>query len=565
MIRFFLACLILGLVFVACGPQIPATLPEETNALPSGEAMLPSPLQSNATVTTTSISQKWTPTQTALAPRPSPTLRPPATKSVASPTPSQSKATVTSTSTPEKQTPTQVVLTPQPSRTPHPSATKKIKSPTPSPTSTEIASPAYPIAGIQTSNLASQTRINQIQDAGAYWTHFTVLEWDQIEPQKETPVNYNWAAAQESGMRLAKEAGLNLIAVVQFTPDWAQQIPGVACGPIAENALERFAFFMYEAVRRYSQPPYEVKYWEIGNEMDVLPSQVDKHSGFGCWGVQDDPYYGGEYYAEMLKAVYPQIKAADPDAQVLVGGLLLDCDPDNPPANKDCSPSRFIDGILKNKGADYFDGIGFHAYDYYQFSLGVYSNANWSATSEGSGPVLKLKANYLKSQLAQYGYSNKYLMLTEVALICGSTGNETPCTTQDAQQTKAIYAAQAMVSARALGIRSAIWYSLEGWRASGLITGSACGQSVYQSFQFAAAFLADASFVNKIEQYPGAFIYEFQKSGKRYWIAWTGNPDGQTITLTDIPTTIYNIFGEILSVNDTLDLTSSPIYIEWNE
>ena len=521
MIRFFLTCLVLGLILAACGSQFPATLTEDTNALPSSEAVLPSPSQPNAAVTTTS--------------------------------------------TPQKRTPTQAALTPRPSMTLHPSATERVTSPTPSPTSTEVATPAYPIAGIQTSNLASQTRINQIQDAGAYWTRYTVLQWDRIEPQKENPANYNWDAAQESGMRLAKEAGLNLIATVQFAPDWAQQIPGVACGPIAENALERFALFMYEAVRRYSQPPYEVKYWEIGNEMDVLPSQVGKRSEFGCWGVQDDPYYGGEYYAEMLKAVYPQIKAADPDAQVLVGGLLLDCDPDNPPANKDCGLSRFIEGILKNNGANYFDGIGFHAYDYYQSSLGKYYNPNWAATSEKSGPVLNIKAAYLKSQLAQYGYSNKYLMLTEVALICGRTGNEAPCVTEDAQETKAIFAAQALVSARALGIRSVIWFSLEGWRASGLITGSASGQSVYQSFQFAAAFLADAGFVKKIEQYPGAFIYEFQKAGKRYWIAWTGNPDGQTITLTDIPATIYNMFGEVQAVNDTLGLTSAPIYIKWNE
>jgi hypothetical protein len=39
--------------------------------------------------------------------------------------------------------------------------------------------------------------------------------------------------------------------------------------------------------------------------------------------------FGGEYYGNMLKIVYPAIKSADPQAQVLVGGLLLDCDPVN--------------------------------------------------------------------------------------------------------------------------------------------------------------------------------------------------------------------------------------------
>ena len=36
-------------------------------------------------------------------------------------------------------------------------------------------------------------------------------------------------------------------------------------------------------------------------------------------------YYGGGYYGEMLKAVYPQIKAVNLQSQVH-GWILLDCD-----------------------------------------------------------------------------------------------------------------------------------------------------------------------------------------------------------------------------------------------
>ena len=45
---------------------------------------------------------------------------------------------------------------------------------------------------------------------------------------------------------------------------------------------------------------------------------------FGCWDDPEDAYYGGEYYAEMLKVVYPVIKEADPEAKVLFGGLLYE-------------------------------------------------------------------------------------------------------------------------------------------------------------------------------------------------------------------------------------------------
>ena len=49
------------------------------------------------------------------------------------------------------------------------------------------------------------------------------------------------------------------------------------------------------------------------------PKLVDPDSVFGCWGDNDDDYYGGGYYADMLKMVYPAVKSADPQAQVLIG------------------------------------------------------------------------------------------------------------------------------------------------------------------------------------------------------------------------------------------------------
>src|SRR5690606_32739206 len=123
------------------------------------------------------------------------------------------------------------------------------------------------------------------------------------------------------------EQKLTPIIVISHTPTWAQQVPGASCGPIKPTALADFAKFMGEMASRYSKPPYNVHYWEIGNEPDVAPEQVPNDSVFGCWGNMSDPYYGGAYYAEMLKVVYPAIKKADPLAQVVFGGLLLDCDP----------------------------------------------------------------------------------------------------------------------------------------------------------------------------------------------------------------------------------------------
>ena len=65
----------------------------------------------------------------------------------------------------------------------------------------------------------------------------------------------------------------------------------------------------------------------IQNLLQTSIARYEEHEGIfdGDLFIGNDPYYGGGYYAEMLKIVYPQIKAADPEAQILIGGLLLFC------------------------------------------------------------------------------------------------------------------------------------------------------------------------------------------------------------------------------------------------
>ena len=68
---------------------------------------------------------------------------------------------------------------------------------------------------------------------------------------------------------------------------------------------------------------------------------------------------------------------------MLIGGLLLDCDPGPNPnicaeLGKNDRPPKYLEGILRNGGGNYFDGVAFHAYDffpYYAPALGDYSNA----------------------------------------------------------------------------------------------------------------------------------------------------------------------------------------------
>jgi hypothetical protein len=63
-------------------------------------------------------------------------------------------------------------------------------------------------------------------------------------------------------------------------------------------------------VAHFSASPYNLIYWEMGNEPDV--AVIDGEWVYGCWGETGDEYFGGGYYGDMLKQVYPIMKTTHP-------------------------------------------------------------------------------------------------------------------------------------------------------------------------------------------------------------------------------------------------------------
>ncbi|MBN2549978.1 MAG: hypothetical protein JXB15_12520 [Anaerolineales bacterium] len=429
----------------------------------------------------------------------------------------------------------------------------------PAPTPMFVGSP-YPIPGIELESLGSLDKLDLVVQMGAYWLRRNGLSWSEVEPE-EGQRNWEALAGLEQELKNASERNLQLILVIRRTPAWAQKVPGSFCGPVAAEKLPAFASFVHDVVARYSQPPYNVKYWEFGNEPDVDPGLVGPDSIFGCWGDQKDAYYGGGYYAEMLKSVYPQVKAADPQSKVLVGGLLLDCDPVNPPEGRDCAPSRFMEGVLRSGGGDYLDGISFHAYDYY---LGptMYGNSNWSSVWNVNGPVLVVKARFLRNLLVAYGQPDKFLINTEVGILCGRDGNEPDCLADEFQLTKAAYMAEAHAAAMAEGLWGNIWYSLTGWRGTGLIREGKALPAL-EAFRISAGQLTGATFSRAITEIPGVTGYEYTRDGKRSWIIWSLDGAEHQVQAPDLPAAIYDVFGQAIPVSQQITAGAMPVYVEW--
>ena len=65
----------------------------------------------------------------------------------------------------------------------------------------------------------------------------------------------------------------------------------------------------------------------------------------------------GAKYAEMLQAIYPAVKAANPNAQVLMGGIAFDYFEDQ----GGTFVRSFINEVLQAGGGDYFDIMNFHS------------------------------------------------------------------------------------------------------------------------------------------------------------------------------------------------------------
>lgn len=424
---------------------------------------------------------------------------------------------------------------------------------------------AQTIFGIQMDSLDNNS-LNLAAAAKANWVGGIPITWSSVEPNQGNRI-WSSLATQEQAMRDVVNKGLTPIVNVRFTPAWAQLFPGYSCGPMKASNFDEFASFMHDAVARYSKPPYNIKYWEIWNEEDIdhtLPG-IDPNSPYGCWGNSNDTYNGGGYYADMLKVVYPQIKSADPQAQVLVGGLLLDCDPR---ANAGCAitghpsvPAMFLEGILRNGGGPYFDGISYHGYDYYQGNNKHYYNPNWQSTWNTTGPVSIAKANFIKGLLNTYSVTGKFLINTESAVICMWDG----CNTADFEAIKAYYAAEVNAAAIALGLRGNLWFSWLGWNNSGLYPTSL---PAYKTFQFSSGELRNTVFSRNITEFTGVKGYELSRSDRRIWVIWSSDGSTHTASLPSKPLAAYHINSVGNAVSDTpstsVQVTSGPVFLEWN-
>ena len=186
-------------------------------------------------------------------------------------------------------------------------------------------------------NLADLSMAYLINDIGFNWGKGFV-NWGTVEPE---PDQFRWIDPDNIVKALGDQE-VKILMRVHGTPAWARPADSPLSHPPTDMA--DFANFMSALAARYKG---RVAAYEIWNEPNLNYE----------WGNQTpDP----AAYTEMLKAAYRAVKAVDPDALVISGGLSTTGD-GSPTAYGDL---EFIQGMYDAGAIGYFDALGSHPYPF---------------------------------------------------------------------------------------------------------------------------------------------------------------------------------------------------------
>jgi Cellulase (glycosyl hydrolase family 5) len=173
-------------------------------------------------------------------------------------------------------------------------------------------------------NQADAVQIGAVRSLGAHWVRMFV-SWRTLQPTP-APVATSALASFEA-LFSELPAGTKVILDVVDSPQW-ETGSGDEHAPPARP--RDYATFVASLAARWGT---RVAAYEIWNEEDEPR----------WWTGAPDP----AGYAALLKATYPAIKAADPSATVVLGGLT----------GNDYS---FLEGVYQAGGKGSFDAVGVH-------------------------------------------------------------------------------------------------------------------------------------------------------------------------------------------------------------
>ena len=227
------------------------------------------------------------------------------------------------------------------------------------------------------------------------------------------------------------------------------------------------------------------------------------------------------------------MKAANPNAKVVLGGLALDYFVEDGGS----FVRTFLDDVLSSGGGQCIDVMNFHYYPAF----------NWSAY----GPGLIGKANYVRGKLASYGLDALPMMVTEA----GWHSNNDPIF-PSTPQVQADYVVKLFTQAHAAGLSAMVWWTWSDlpnyWGANGLLTTDLFPKQAYFAYQVARNKLGSATFRRSLSAAEvgssDVEAYLFETPALLY-VIWPTGLNAQQIRLP----------GRMARVSDSYDTTQAKI------
>jgi polysaccharide biosynthesis protein PslG len=237
----------------------------------------------------------------------------------------------------------------------------------------------------------------------------------------------------------ANKRHLMILPVLAYTPPWARPAAcnSQSCRP-ADPA--QFAAFAREAATRYSGKG--VHTWEVWNEPNLR----------SFWMPSPSP----SAYTALLRATVTAVRAADPSAKLVLGGLASVST-----TGTTISQSAFLAGVSRLGGNKVVDAVGYHPYTYPYLSSALTSfHTPWERMERGD--------DSLRSVLTVYGTPGLPIWVTEIGAPTGGPGaasdgrpaSITPATTHVTETRQAQIASDAVRTASTdPHVAALVWYA----------------------------------------------------------------------------------------------------------
>lgn len=167
-----------------------------------------------------------------------------------------------------------------------------------------------------------------LEEMGSEWVRLHV-QWREAEPQRGS-LNEWWMNEYGKAIDVARDAGQKVVVMVSDAPAWAS---GSAAHNVPQQPAD-YASFMRRFAERFAG---RVDAYEIWNEPNIRR----------FWSTGPN----AAEYTRLLQAAFTAVRAADPKARVVFGGLST-------------NDYGFLNRAYQAGAKGYFDALATHPYPY---------------------------------------------------------------------------------------------------------------------------------------------------------------------------------------------------------